>query len=376
MKTNKKDPERLAELNLRLAKVNAQSADIMADLEQKNDNLNLLNKKLAEANAYSSTLLVELEEKNMVLTRLNKELARANVHGAELLAMLELKESEIKKLNKELSRINARGADLVAEREIQMEEIQALNRKLKKEIKTRLETEEELRDANATKDRFFSIIAHDLKNPFNSIVDLVTIITEDSEMLSKDEIVELIKDLHGNAKKTKVLLDSLLQWRQVQSGGMLVNPEELNLQEITDQTIEVLSTHANAKGISLLTEIEEDCCAFGDKNMITTVIRNLISNAIKFTPQDGTISVSVSEKEGFFVLHVKDNGMGMSEENVHNLFKIDKKVSAIGTANEKGSGLGLILCKEFVEKNGGKIWAFSKLNQGSVFSFMIPKAKK
>jgi signal transduction histidine kinase len=366
------EQNKLLELNDRLATINAESANLMAELEETNETLQRLNKRLATANAQSAELMVEVEEKNVILERTNKDLARANAHAAELIAIIELKEDEIQALNKSLSRINARSADLVAERELQMEEISNLNRNLRKEIKDRKKIEQQLIETNGTKDRFFSIIAHDLRNPFNSIVDLITLINEHAEMLSKEDIMEMITELYTNAEKTKELLEGLLQWRKVQSGEIQVEAQSFDLKTITNDTISILSPHAESKQIKIIARVEENITAVADKNMIATVIRNLISNAIKFTPKNGRITVSCYNDTDKLFIHIKDTGMGIEKEDIDKLFRIDKKVSRNGTANEKGSGLGLILCKEFVEKNGGKISVVSTPGEGSTFSFFIP----
>ncbi len=365
--------KQLLKLNERLATVNAESANLMAELEESNETLQKLNSRLALANAHSVELMVELEEKNDVLKRTNLDLAKANAYAAELMAINELKDEEIMKLNKALAQVNTRGANLIAEREMQMEEIHLLNHDLNKEIDERKNIEERLVKTNATKDRFFSIIAHDLRNPFNSIVNLITLIDEHAEILSKDDIMEMVHELHSSADKTKLLLEGLLQWQMVQSDGMVVKAVDTSLMSVIDATIPVLQQHALTKNIKIVSKVDATVHAFIDENMIATVIRNLVSNAIKFTPNQGCITLSSSSDNGKVYVHVSDNGIGMRESDLANLFRIDKKVSQDGTAKEKGSGLGLILCKEFVEKNNGKLSAVSELGEGSTFTFSVPQ---
>lgn len=244
-------------------------------------------------------------------------------------------------------------------------ELAAINEKVNKQNK-------ELQELNETKDKFFSIISHDLKGPLNSLTSFSSLLMNHTDSMSKEEIQMLAKDLDGSLKNLFALLENLLEWARSQTGNIELKPVRLALSEIVDSTFKVLEKSAGNKEIKLKNLIQDSSFAYADKNAISTVIRNLVSNAVKFTPQGGQIEVSCTEWQDSVEISIKDNGVGMPADVVEKLFKIGQKHSTKGTANEKGTGLGLILCKEFVEKNGGKIWVKSELNQGSEFIFTLP----
>ena len=373
LKDWEKDLRHLLETSNRLSDVNAESAELLAELEIRNQSLGELNRKLAEANASSVNMMVEIEEKNEILANTNKELARANAHAAELMAIIEIKDENISELNKSLSGANARSADLVADLELRMVEIKELNSQLTKEIEERERIEEDLRESNATKDRFFSIIAHDLRNPFISIGNFVTLMTKHSAVLSKTEIITISKELKESTDKTQDLLENLLQWAKSQRGTIQFKPEVIELSEISEDITSLVENMAQMKSIVVESHIQKNTLAFADWHMTSTILRNLVSNAIKFTPENGKVSVSAMQKEGCVQVRVSDTGIGMKQEVIDKLFAIDQKVVTTGTANEKGTGLGLILCKELVEKNGGSINVISEVGKGSTFSFTLPR---
>ncbi|NQU86866.1 MAG: hypothetical protein HQ541_14010 [Mariniphaga sp.] len=366
----------LLHLNKNLAKVNVKSATMVAELEDKYEELNLLNSKLANANALSADLMAEVEEKNEKLVQTNNGLAKANAHAADLMAVIELKDEEIKKLNKSLAEVNARSANLVARRELQVVNIRELNTELQYEVEVRQNTEENLKKLNETKDRFFSIIAHDLRNPFISFVNLVTILKEHSESFTKDEIIELIGDLHSSALNTQTLLENLLEWTKTQTDRLEVEPKAYRLKSIFDEIMLVCKHHADSKNITIESKINDEITILADKNMICTVMRNLLSNSIKFSEKESKINVLATDINNKIIISVKDNGIGISQKNMEKLFRLDSKITSHGTDNEKGSGLGLILCKEFIEKNGGKISVESKPGEGSIFTFSVPSVAK
>jgi PAS domain S-box-containing protein len=229
-----------------------------------------------------------------------------------------------------------------------------------------------LNELNATKDKFFSIIAHDLRGPFANfrvVTDLLTSSYDELEETEKKEFLELIKDSANNLYS---LLENLLDWSRSQRGTMPFNPNEFDFSLIAKNTVNFLKLSADNKNIELINNITDDTYITADVNMITTVIRNLVSNAIKFTANGGQININstITEKDSIF--SVQDNGIGLSKETINKLFRIDTQVTTIGTNDEKGTGLGLILCKEFVEKHGGKIWVESEVGKGSTFYFSLP----
>ena len=254
-----------------------------------------------------------------------------------------------------------------------------------KEQNTLLETQknkiqkvvEELEEANKTKDKFFSIIAHDLKNPFHLMMGYSDLLIEDYDELSTAERKEYIGVIHESTQNTYKLLENLLLWAYTQKGIIKFKPEKENIYELSDETITVLSQAATEKSIELTNKVTNDIFVNIDKNMVSTIIRNLISNAIKFTPKGGKISIKaepVTENKEFIKIIVSDTGVGIRPEVKCEIFELSGTISTKGTANETGTGLGLILCKEFTEKHGGKISVKSEIGKGSEFIFTIPLA--
>ncbi len=239
---------------------------------------------------------------------------------------------------------------------------------------------EELRKLNATKDKFFSIIAHDLKGPFNAIIGFSRILIEQVHKKEYDGVSRYAEIIHQSSNAAMSLLMNLMEWSQSQTGRMDYNPEYFDMAELINE-VELLSIDvAKQKDIEIINEMPQHVPAYADYAMIGTVMRNLISNAIKFTQPGGRIVVSVEEKTNNLLVSVSDNGIGIPENKLNMLFQIDKTYSTTGTHNEKGTGLGLILCKEFVDKNGGEIWVESTLADkhqnkpgGSVFYFTVPR---
>ena len=231
----------------------------------------------------------------------------------------------------------------------------------------------ELQELNATKDKFFSIISHDLKGPLNSLTSFSGLLINHFNSLSKEDIQTLAKDLDKSLKNLFALLENLLEWSRSQTGNIEFKPEKFDLNAVVIENIELLRGQAQAKSIALEQTSNETTMVYAHRNSINTVIRNLVSNAIKFTPTGGRITLDIKPDGDHVVTSISDTGVGMSPEIISKLFRIDTKHSTKGTANEKGTGLGLILCREFVEKNGGRIWVTSKPEQGSVFSFSLKR---
>lgn len=262
---------------------------------------------------------------------------------------------------------------LVAQK-LQLEQIVATRTaevsKQKAEILTK---NNELEIANATKDKFFSIIAHDLKSPFSSIIGLSEILVTQLNELDKEGIEKCARYILQSSKRALALLMNLMEWAQSQTGGIEFNPAKIDLVNLVNENILLADENARQKSIILEKALPEDVTAFADKAMIGTILRNLISNAVKFTQPGGTISISLVEQQSEIVFSVQDTGVGISKVSIEKLFLIDQGFSTSGTNNEIGTGLGLILCKEFVVKHGGKIWVESQQGVGSVFYFSIPK---
>lgn len=230
----------------------------------------------------------------------------------------------------------------------------------------------QLQELNATKDKFFSIISHDLKGPLNSLTSFSGLLINYFDSLSKEEIQSLAKDLDKSLKNLFALLENLLEWSRSQTGAIEFKPAVFDLSELVRENIELLTAQAGTKEIKLVYADAKPVTVLAHKNSITTVIRNLISNAIKFTPVGGTITLSAIRNNEEALVSIADTGVGMSQEVVNKLFRIDAKHSTKGTADEKGTGLGLVLCKDFVEKNNGHIGVESKEGKGSTFFFTLP----
>jgi len=242
----------------------------------------------------------------------------------------------------------------------------------KKAEQALMKRDTELREANTTKDKLFSIIAHDLRSPFSSILGFSELLLEDREDYDVATYKMYSKQINSSAKNTLVLLDNLLNWAKSQTGQINFKPEKAVLASIIQEIFELSNLSAKNKNIVLNHIPSEEIIVFADPNMIKTVLRNLISNAIKFTNSNGKIDVYALQNDKFIEIAVSDNGVGMNEETRNKLFSIETNETTLGTANEKGSGLGLLLCKEFVEKHGGKIWIESEEGKGSIFYFTLP----
>lgn len=231
---------------------------------------------------------------------------------------------------------------------------------------------EELLQVNAAKDKFFSIIAHDLKSPFSAIIgfsDLLSI-----RVLHKDleGIDKYAKVINQSAKKAMDLLLNLMEWSQIQTGRMNYAPAVFDLKILSDDTISLLEAFAAHKNILITNRIAIDSFVYADKLMVGTVLRNLISNALKYTHAGGQVTLDASNVAGEMVITISDNGIGVNKQLADNLFKIEGVYSRPGTSQEKGTGLGLVLCKEFVERNKGRIWIESEEDKGSSFFFTLP----
>ncbi len=234
----------------------------------------------------------------------------------------------------------------------------------------------ELNELNQSKDKFFSIIAHDLKNPFITLLGFSEILLSDYKDLQSDEVLFFINEMKETADLSFNLLQNLLQWSRSQTGKIEFQPQILNLLSIVEQNVLLVKKSAEKKSILLTNKVISNLEVNADEDMLNTIIRNLLTNAIKFTPRNGQISVEFCINSDSVELRIKDSGVGMSEETVSKLFSLKSTQSSFGTENESGTGLGLILCNEFVEKHGGKILVKSELGKGSTFSFSLPVTQK
>ncbi|MCO5251102.1 MAG: HAMP domain-containing histidine kinase [Candidatus Kapabacteria bacterium] len=237
---------------------------------------------------------------------------------------------------------------------------------------------DELKEMNITKDKFFSIIAHDLKNPISSFLSVSDFLVGRFNDLTKDEIREFLDEVHISAKNVYELLENLLLWSRSQRGLLQYNPMVLDLKTLIVNNIDLLRINAEAKEIQLTCKIHNQYQVYSDPNMLNTILRNLITNATKFTSEGGKINVLATDYDDnpeFCCIMVADTGIGISEQDMKKLFNLENSFSTNGTKDEKGTGLGLILCRDFVSLHKGKIWVESQLGKGSTFYFTIPLAK-
>ena len=229
----------------------------------------------------------------------------------------------------------------------------------------------DLKKAVDTKNRFFSIIAHDLLSPFNTLIGYSDLLKSQLDELSENEIKEYADSIYQRSNETHELLINLLEWSLSQTKGIEYKPQEVEIKHLINEIISLLKGQADEKSIALEFLEREEIKVFSDLNMLKTIIRNLVSNAIKFT-EKGKVIISYIKESGFCKVIIEDTGIGIAKQNLRNLFEMDKPVSTKGTSGELGTGIGLILCKEFIKKNKGEIFVESKENVGSKFSFTVP----
>jgi len=236
-----------------------------------------------------------------------------------------------------------------------------------------LESEKHLKELNSTKDKFFSIIGHDLRNPLNALLGFSELISGNSREYSTEEIQKYGKIINEAAKNIHQLIENLLEWSRSQSGKIEFNPQLADLSQLVNQIVKIFEIQAEKKKISIVSEVPEGIQVFADMNLLSTILRNLINNSIKYTPKQGKISIAAEQNQEGVSISISDSGIGMTKEQIDSLFSLAHGPSTPGTEEETGTGLGLILCKEFVDKHQGRIWVESQVNKGSTFSIMLPK---
>ena len=237
-------------------------------------------------------------------------------------------------------------------------QIQMLNGKLEK--------------LNIDKDRFISILGHDLKNPFSNILGFSEILTDQINSLNSDEIKEIAGNINKSARITNNLLEGILMWARTQQGSIPFKPQNLSLSATCENILEILNPNAKAKNITINHSATEHITVFADDDMLKAILRNLVSNAIKFTNKNGAININATQTDSNVTISISDNGIGIKPNNLVKLFDISEVLSTTGTAKETGTGLGLLICKEFVGKHQGKIWVESEVGKGSDFKFTLP----
>jgi two-component system sensor histidine kinase/response regulator len=235
------------------------------------------------------------------------------------------------------------------------------------------ELTQQLLEANAAKDRFYSIIAHDLRNPLQVLLFSAELMADEYEQPGEEETKKFIKQVNNTAQNMSNLLENLMQWARFQYGEIDCHPEKIDLFVLAKENIQYFVGNAEKKNINISIKVRENTWIYADENMIKSVLRNLVNNAVKFTHPGGKIKIFSKKKGDFIITSVQDTGVGIPKEKLGFLFQNGKRFSTRGTAEEKGSSLGLLICKEFVEKNGGEIRVKSETGKGSTFEFSLPK---
>ena len=275
-----------------------------------------------------------------------------------------------------LKRYNAELEQKVDDRTHKLKEsLDQITRKqiyIEEQAKILNQQKEQLQQLNSTKDKFFSIIAHDLRSPFQSLMGISDMLLEELTESNNEEQKFYVRTIHDSSHQLYSLVENLLSWSRTQRDKMTFEPVEMNISVVIENILILLKPDFTQKNISLEKQLMPEMKVYADKNMIELVIRNLITNALKFTPENGRIMISVTEKDQHIGIEINDNGIGISPEDQAKLFRIDSNFSRKGTMGEGGTGLGLIICKEFVEKNNGRLWAISNPGKGSSFFFTIP----
>jgi PAS domain S-box-containing protein len=246
----------------------------------------------------------------------------------------------------------------------------------KQNEKVIIENEKQLLQLNLDKDRFISILGHDLRAPFNNLLGLSELLSKNIHKYDNDKIENFATNIKTSAQNSLNLLDDLLKWTRAQHGNIPFKPQNLSLTDICNDVLTTLNPTADTKNIAINCLAEDHLIVFADSEMLKTILRNLVSNAIKFTNTGGSINISAEQNSENITISVSDNGIGIPPENLSKLFDISEVLTTKGTAKETGTGLGLLICKEFVEKHGGKIWVESEVSKGSNFKFTLPISAK
>ena len=328
-------------------------------------------KRAAELEVANKELVFQSAEKA-------KRAAELEIANAELLfqsAEKAKRAAELEIANAELLFQNSEKAKRAAELEIANKELlYQSDEKAKRAVELEIAYKElkQLLQLNSDKDRFISILAHDLTNPFNSILGFCELLLKNIRVYKVDEMEQYMNRMYLSAQNTHHLLVDLLKWTRAQSGRMEFEAEDLNFSDFCTANLAMFNPIVDNKHIEINYYIEDDITVFADRHMLKAICRNLISNAIKFSNEGGQVDVSAENDPENVIITVSDQGVGMSTDNVNKLFHVSQMQSTPGTAHEKGTGLGLLLCKEFVERHGGNIFVESESGVGSSFKFSLP----
>lgn len=365
----------LKQRNQQLALAQSQQEVQQLMIERKNIELNILqkDKNIQELELNRNISEKEKKEKELDLIKKEKEYDEA-VKNSWIGAFLFL--SIISLILLYFYRRKKKDNNLLKEQNLLITEQKEELSRLFDEVQNR---EVLLSEANATKDKFFSIIAHDLKNPVQTLILSAELISKNFEKYAPEQIREKLSKMSSTSVGISSLLDTLLSWSRAQTGRIDFRPEYFSIKKVVAETFSLMSGAAERKGVELVDKTSFEMDVYADLNMITTVVRNLLSNAIKFTKAGGSVTLGFENKiingKEIAEIYIQDTGIGIDEELINKLFRIDSGLKSVGTAGEKGTGLGLILCKEFVDRHNGVIWAESVIGKGSIFRFRLPSKK-
>ncbi|PKP34175.1 MAG: hypothetical protein CVU00_07970 [Bacteroidetes bacterium HGW-Bacteroidetes-17] len=287
-----------------------------------------------------------------------------------IIIIFRIRISQLKKDKLKLEKYVEERTNEIHQKNIILEENQSILQAQKNKIQENIVA---LKESNATKDKFFSIIAHDLKNPFNSILGFADILNTEYDVFDDLQRKRMINEIDKTSKSTFDLLENLLTWSRSQSGKIAINKEYIKIKELIISCINPYLPNAKAKNISIIEDIDDNISFYADKYTFSNIIGNLVNNAIKFTHVGGEIKISITETNTHQQLIVEDNGVGIGQDDIDKLFRIDESHSTPGTNNEQGTGLGLLLCKEFIEMNNGNISVESGIGKGSRFTISLPR---
>ncbi len=254
----------------------------------------------------------------------------------------------------------------------QKQKIELQRNKLFEQNKRLVESEEKLKSSLQSKDKLFSVIAHDLRSPFNGLIGLTKILSTKPEEHAPTKIAEYSKQIHHSAEKLLMLIENLLNWSRSQSGRLSLSPQKLQMKQIATDAVNICKVQAQAKSIKLINDIGEREQVYADLDTISVVLRNIVSNAVKFTNPNGFVRLSSFTENGTIQIQITDTGIGIEPQKLINLFNLENNRTSLGTNNESGTGLGLIVCKEFVEQNKGKIWIDSTVGEGTTVTISLP----
>ncbi|ALO14788.1 Non-motile and phage-resistance protein [Salinivirga cyanobacteriivorans] len=343
--------------------------ELIKKVQDKNDELEKHRKKIELQNEKSRQRTIELFGKMIDLKKAKK--------------IISIQNEELEKKNEEINRKRAalentyvkfrkRTIELFGKM-VDLRKAYNIINNQKKEIENQ---RKQLHELNISKDKFFSIIAHDLKNPIAGFLGLTEVMAQDMNSFTDQEKQEFIELIYKSSKQLHSLLENLLQWSRAQTGRLSYKPRRLNMHALFQENFSLIHANAEVKQIVVEEKVDNDLEVWADVDMVNTILRNLLTNAIKFSNNDSRITVYAEIEGDKVIISVKDEGIGISDEDLDKLFKIGYNKSKVGTANEEGTGLGLILCKEFAKRNGGDVMVDSKLGVGSIFSFSLPRAQQ